>query len=223
MTFDRRRAILEEVKKQFPDYPCFFGFDYLEALGQKIRNNESFVFVDHAYFGRGYEAKNFRVILSDIHQRRVKPRREAKTFAYEPGPWRKGDDIVIFPPSPTIARMFGAENWVEQIKAGLRQHTDRRFVVKHKEAPKPLKFYLQDAHLVVGYGTVACVEAALYGVPVYAGPRCPATPIALTDPSQIESPIYPDREAWFRNLNHSQFHLNESRAGLCRETILGSD
>lgn len=222
MTFDRRQAVLNEIKKQFPDFPCFFGFDYIDSLKERIERDRPFIFADHAYFGRGYEAQNFRVILSDVHQRKLVERPKAKGFCYEGRPWRKGDDILIFPPSPTIAKTFGAENWVEQVKAGLRQFTDRRLVVKHKHAPEPLKHYLKTAHLVVGYGTVATTEAALYGVPVYAGPRCPATPIALTDPSLIESPIYPDREPWFNSLTHSQFHISEIRSGLCRETLLGA-
>lgn len=222
MTFDRRQAVLAEVKKQFPEYACFFGFDYIDALRLAFEKEKPFVFVDHAYFGRGYEAQNFRVILSDIHQRKLVRREKAKGFGYEGRDWRKGDTILIFPPSPTIAALFGAQNWVEQVKAGLRDHTDRRLIVKEKHAPQPLKHYLKTAHAVIGYGTVATVEAALYGVPVFTGPRCPATPIGLRDPALIESPIYPDRGAWFNSLTHSQFHISEIRSGLCRETLLGN-
>lgn len=220
MTFDRRQSVLAEVKKQFPEFSCFFGFDYIDALRGAMEKQKPFIFVDHAYFGRGYEAKNFRVILSDIHQRKLVERPKAKTFVYEGRDWRKGDEILIFPPSQTIAELLGAQNWVEQVKAGLRDHTDRRLVVKQKHTQYPLKHFLKTAHAVIGYGTVATVEAALYGVPVFAGPRCPATPIALRDPALIESPSYPDREPWFKNLTHSQFHISEIRNGLCRETVL---
>lgn len=222
MAHGLRQAVLDEyIRPQFPDYPCFFGFDHIEKLQQAFQSGP-FIFCDHAYLNRGYFNGNFRVIHSDIHQRKLVVRDKAKTFKYEGRPWRKGSDILLFPPSNTITETFGAENWVEETIAEIRKHTDRRIVIKHKQAPKPLKYYLKDAHAVVGYGTVASVEAALYGVPVFAGPRCPATPIAATDLSQIESPLTPDREAWFRSLTWSQFSLDEIRSGLCRETVLGA-
>lgn len=219
MGFALRQQVLAVVKQQFPDLPCFFGFDYIPELQEAIRNGP-FIFVDHAYFGRGYINQNFRVILSDIHQRKLIEKDRAKTFVYEGRDWRKGSDILIFPPSLTIAQTFGADGWVEETKAELRKHTDRRLVVKHKYTPEPLKFYLKTAHAVVGYGTVASVEAALYGVPVFSGPRCPVTPIGQSL-DRIEDPAYPDREPWFRGLTHSQFHITEIQSGLCRETVLG--
>jgi hypothetical protein len=218
MAFALRQQVLAVVKEQFPDFPCFFGFDFIPQLQAAMAG--PFVFVDHAYFGRGYQNQNFRVILSDIHQRKLVERDKPKTFVYEGRDWRTGSDILIFPPSKTIAETFGAERWVEETKTEIRKHTDRRIVVKFKNAPEPLKHYLKTAHAVVGYGTVASVEAALYGVPVFSGPRCPGTPIGLKSLDQIESPSYPDREAWFRSLTHSQFHIDEIRSGLCRETLL---
>jgi hypothetical protein len=161
------------------------------------------------------------VILSDIHQRKLVEREKPKTFVYEGRDWRKGDDVLIFPPSNTIAATFDAQSWVEDTKHELRKFTDRRLIVKYKEAPKPLKEYLKTAHAVVGYGTVASVEAALYGVPVFCGPRCPATPVGLKSLDQIENPAYPDREPWFKSLTWSQFSLSEIQSGLCRRIVLG--
>ena len=222
MSIDRRMEIRAELQKVFPDFPCFFGYDFLPDLKAVIASGKPFIYADHAYFRRGYEHQNFRVLLSDIHQRKLIPRDTAKTFIYEGRDWRKGSDILIFPPSKTIAQTFDADGWVEETKAEIRKHTDRRIVVKFKYTPEPLKHFLKTAHAVIGYGTVATVEAALYGVPVFAGPRCPATPIAATDLSQIESPLTPDREPWFRSLTWSQFHISEIRSGLCRETLLGA-
>lgn len=220
MTIHRRNHVLGFVRQQFPEFPCFFGFDFIPQLQEAFRAGP-FVFVDHAYFGRGYEAQNFRVILSDIHQRKLVKREKPKTFGYKPLEYHGGGDVLIFPPSNTITQTFEAQNWVEETKAEIRKHTDRRIVVKHKEAPEPLKNYLKSAHAVIGYGTVASVEAALQGVPVFHGPRCPVTPIGQ-DLAQIEKPSFPDREAWFTGLTWSQFHLSEIQSGLCRETLLGT-
>lgn len=227
MTFDRRAAILAVVKEQFPEYPCFFGFDFIPALRAQIESGEPFIFTDHAYFGRGYPGGgiegNFRVILSDIHQRKLIQRESPKTFKYEPAEWHKGIHILVFPPSDTITQTFSPHpQWAQNMVRTLKKYTDRPVYIKPKHMRKPLSHYLEHAHAVIGYGTVASVEAAMAGVPVFAGPRCPATPIAESDVSKIEEPIYPDREMWFRNLTHSQFHLDEIRSGLCRETLLGA-
>lgn len=226
MTFDRRSAILAVVKEQFPDYPCFFGFDFIPELKGAFASGKPFIFCDHAYFGRGYPngtiEGNFRVILSDIHQRGLIPRDSPKTFAYEPKEWRKGEHILVFPPSETITKTLDVHHqWAHCMLRTLKKHTARPVYLKPKHSRYPLTHYLEKAHAVIGYGTVATVEAAMYGVPVFAGPKCPATPIAATDLATIDSPIYPDREMWFRNLTHSQFHLDEIRSGLCRRTLLG--
>lgn len=226
MTFDRRKAILAEVKKQFPEYPCFFGFDFIPELKAVMASGAPFIFVDHAYFGRGYEGGgatgNFRVILSDIHQRQVADKGKPKTFEYAPLPWRKGECVLVFPPSQTMVKTFDLHpQWAQNMVKALKQHTARPVYIKPKEARHPLAHYLRDAHAVIGFGTVATVEAAMAGVPVFAGPKCPATPIAELDLTKIDSPIYPDRERWFSSLTHSQFHLEEIKSGLCRETILG--
>lgn len=224
MTFDRRESILAVVKREFPEFPCFFGFDFIPELKRHVEDGIPFVFVDHAYFKRGYEnggaTGNFRVIKSDIHQTKAKnvdyPRMEVPMRE-----WRKGDHILVFPPSLTIAKTFDAKGWVEETISTLRKHTDRKIVVKLKHARHPLSHYLQNCHAVVGYGTVASVEAALLGVPVFSGPHCPATPVGLTDLSRIEDPAYPDRNRWLASLTYSQFHLDEIRSGYCREILNG--
>lgn len=216
MTFDRRTPIRLEVQKWFEE-PVFFGFDYIPELQEAIRNGP-FVFVDHAYFARGYKRGNFRVIRSGIHQTTLKRVSGPKTFTPNFKPWRRGSHILVFPPSLTMQETFGAHKWVEETVAEIRKHTDRKIIVKHKHTVEPLEHYLRDAHCVVGYGTVASVEAAMHGVGVVSGPHCPATPIS-TPIEKIEDPIYPDREAWFNSLTHSQFHVSEITSGLCKEAL----
>jgi hypothetical protein len=109
---------------------------------------------------------------------------------------------------------------MQQTLDELVRHTDRKIIIKQKQMG-PLKDYLKDCHAVVGYGTVATVEAAIAGIPVFSGPFCPATPIGCKDFSKIEEPICPDREEWFNSLTWSQFSLKEIKDGLCRETLFG--
>ena len=219
MTFDRRMKILAVLKKAFPEYPCFMGFDYVPEQKQCITNSVPFIYADHAYFNRGYEAGNFRVILSGIHQKTLKPF-EKPRFRVEGSQWKTGEHILVFPPSRTITQTFDCADWLDETVRVLRKHTDRPIVIKQKQDGE-LKRFLVNAHAAVGYATVASVEAALSGVPVFSGPHCPATPVGLTDLTQIEKPITPDRSQWVATLTYSQFHLSEIENGFCREILLG--
>jgi hypothetical protein len=220
LTFDRRQKVLSVLKKAFPEYPCFMGFDYVPELRACVENKVPFVYADHAYFNRGYEAGNFRVVLSDIHQTKLKDYSKPR-FRVEGMEWRKGDNIVVFPPSATIAQTFvDARTWLQETVDAIRKHTDRPIIIKKKQDGE-LRNYLANAHAAVGYATVASVEAALHGVPVFCGPHCPATPVGLSDLSRIEEPITPDRAPWVSTLTHSQFHLSEIANGFCREILLG--
>lgn len=222
MTFDRRQKVATVLKKAFPDYPCFVGYDYLPQLKAVIASGAPFIYADHAYMDRGYERENFRVILSGVHQTHLKPFAKPKGYQMKAEGWRKGSHILVFPPSKTMAQTFDAQSWADETCRELLKHTDRKVIVKLKNAPQPLQHYLKNCHAVVGYGTVASVEAVLAGVPAFCGRNCPATPVGLQDLSQIESPVYPDREPWFNSLTWSQFKLSEIASGLCRETLLGA-
>jgi hypothetical protein len=201
--------------------PVYFGFEQIPELQKHFAEKTPFIFIDHAYFARGYERGNFRVIRNDIHQRTLKavtkPKGKATCSARD---WKKGIHILVFPPSYSISKTFDTKAWTAETLEELKKHTDRPIVVKKKD-DGPLKKYLHECHAVVGYGTVASVEAAMMGYPVFSGPRCPATPIGLTDLSLIEKPLYPDRGAWFNTLTWSQFHLDEIKSGLVREVLNG--
>jgi hypothetical protein len=220
VSFDRRQQVLRIVRKAFPDYPCFMGFDFIPAIKQQL--GKPFIYVDHAYIDRGYDRENFRVILSDVHQLKLLGREKPKGYQMKARRWKRGEHIVLFPPSHTMGRLFDAQSWAEETSRELMRHTDRKIRVKVKDSLEPLHEYLHNCHAAVGYGTVASVEAALAGIPLFCGPHCPGTPIGLADFSQIESPIYPDREPWFSSLTWSQFTLKEIEAGLCREVVLGA-
>jgi hypothetical protein len=57
------------------------------------------------------------------------------------------------------------------------------------------------------------VEAVLAGVPVFTTNLSAAAPVGLTDLTQIEQPIRPDREPWCHHLAYGQFTHEELRNG----------
>lgn len=129
-------------------------------------------------------------------------------------PWVKaGRHIVIAEPSRTYERFHGIEGWTERTIAALRQVTDRPIVRRDKEMQaskvRTLRQDLAGAHCLVTHGSNAAVEAAIYGCPVFVHEDSAAKHVGLTDLNLIETPIYPDREAWARSLAYGQFSERE--------------
>jgi hypothetical protein len=121
-------------------------------------------------------------------------------------PWRKnGKHIVVAIPTPTYSAFHNIQGWTEQTLATLGTLTDRPLVVRDKETKRPLQFDLDGAHALVSHGSNAATEAAILGTPVYVDPCSAASLVGLTDLSQIERPIYPDRTPWVHSLAYSQF------------------
>ena len=77
----------------------------------------------------------------------------------------------------------------------------------------PLDVALQSAHALVTHSSNVAIEAACLGTPIFVDPASAAAPIGLTDLSMIETPVYPDRQAWLSHLAYSQFSMDEIRDG----------
>jgi hypothetical protein len=183
------------------------GFDQNtdNLVMQCMEEKRDFYFIDHAYFDRGYEAGNFRVIKNAVHQNTVKPAQSQRELK----PWRKGEFIVVIPPTPKIAKVLGADGWVERTVATLKTYTNRKIIVKAKDPIMPLPLYIESALALVSFASVAEVEAAVYGVPVFVSSHSPAAPVGNLDLSRIENPLRPDRRAWLNSLCASQFHMKQ--------------
>lgn len=222
MTFDRRQKVLAVVKKAFPEFPCFFGFDYIPELKACIQSKTPFIFTDHAYFGRGYENGNFRVILNGIHQTKLK-KYQTPRFKMKIPPLRSGREILVFPPSVTISQTFDTGTWVHDTVEELKKHTDRKIIVKKKN-DGDLFEYLKTAHATIGYATVASVESAMCGVPALTNsPNDPCSPIGFRDFHWIHGFAQVDITPWVATLTYSQFHISEIANGFCREVLLGDE
>lgn len=191
--------------------PVYYGFDYLDHLLEKRRLKEPFVFMDHAYFERGYDKGNFRILLNCIHQTEV-----IHDLPYDRAPqihdWRQGGKVYVIPVAPNCAIWHDAGSWTSETVAELRKHTDREIVVKPKNGP-PLLDFLRTAWAVVSHSSVAAVEAAQHGVPVFGPKTSPAHGVGLEDLAKIETPARPTRRDWLKTLSYSQFTLSEIKSG----------
>lgn len=125
-------------------------------------------------------------------------------------PWAKGGrHIVIAAPTPTYEKFHGIETWTDATSRYLSKHSDRQIVIRHKDSSRPLQADLEGAHCLVANGSMAGVEAAILGCPVFDQPENAASLVGLTDLSKIENPVYPDRQPWLNSLAYSQFNEQE--------------
>ena len=94
----------ERVRKQIrADVPVFFGFDQLDNLKLLKAKGEPYLYVDHAYFDRGYERGNFRAVYCNIHQTQEfdLPDDRRKRFGVKLRDWQEWHNgKIVFIPSP---------------------------------------------------------------------------------------------------------------------------
>lgn len=126
-------------------------------------------------------------------------------------PWAKNPNghIVLAAGSPTYERFHGIEGWVNRTIEQLKKCTGREIRISDKESKIPLSDRIAGAHALVSHGSNAAVEAAIMGCPVFVASDSAASLVGLTDLSKIESPVFPDREAWVRSLAYCQFNEKE--------------
>lgn len=193
--------------------PVYFGFDYLSDLLKLRERKEPFVFMDHAYFERGYERQNFRVLLSSVHQTDVIPHLPSdRVPPMEPWREKRGSKVYVIPVAPNLATWHDSHHWTTDTVAELRKHTDREIVVKPKNGT-PLRDLLSSAWAVVSHSSVAGVEAAQHGVPVFGPSSSPAFYVGNQFLDKIETPSFSHRDEWLKTLSYSQFSLSEIRSG----------
>ena len=201
-----------------------WGFDHdsFQRMVECRKEKRPFLFLDHAYFKRGYENGHCRLVINGVHQSELVkvPDDRLKKFGVEVQPWRKGREVLVIVPSENVCRFLGYPlRWAQETANELKKYTDRPIRLKFKGPG--LVGELKDCHAVVSLASVAEVEAAKFGVPVFASKHSPAAPIAEQDFSRIEQPIYPEREMWLRGLAYSTWHISELADGTTRRALEG--
>jgi hypothetical protein len=167
----------------------------------------NFVYCDNGYFDR---ANHFRLIRGNVHLTTLldRPGDRWDRLGIKPRPWRaNGNQIVIIPPSEWYVQLMNCKGWLAYTRNTLEKHTQRPIVVKHGKGG--LEQELQGAWAVVTYGSVAGIEAAILGVPVFSGPICPTLPITAGTLEQIESPTLHERRPWLCSLAYANWRISE--------------
>jgi hypothetical protein len=194
-----------------------------ELIDASLKAKQPWVYLDHGYFHRGHYDGHYRMTLCDFQQRTIieRPADRWERLGVRLKPWRKGKEIIVCPPSDHVCRVFGLDAWERETVRALKEHTDRPIRVRRKTDSRTFLSAISDAHCVVTHNSLAAVEAAVFGVPVFVDKSSAAAPVALTDLTKIETPIYPDREGWACSLAYGQFTRDEMKSGLAWESVNG--
>ena len=223
-----RIAYAEEEPSVLHDIPVVWGVlrQSDRILAQANAQGLYSFYIDHAYFNRGH-GKSYRITRNGYEAGaiRVCPDDRACDLGVELVPWRKsGHEIIICPPTEYFMQAHGCADWLELTLAKLRGVTDRPLIVRVKPQPGqvavPLGQALASAHALVTHSSNVAIEAACLGTPVFVDVASAAAPVGLTDLDQIESPIYPDRDAWLSHLAYNQFSIDEIGDGRAWRMLL---
>jgi hypothetical protein len=206
---------------------ALFGSPSLwQLLMQAQREERTWFYGDHAYFGR----KKFYRITKNAYQHDGYGDRDStrfRAFGRPIQPWRQsGRHVLICPQSETFFGLFGidAQVWLKHILNTLRLYTDRPCRVRWKATKTqvtPIEMDLQDCWAVVTYASASALDALIAGVPVFVlSEFAAAYRMGTADLSRIEDPVYPpDRESFLSTLANNQWTMEEIRSGQAWQTL----
>jgi len=198
-----------------------------EILKECERGEEDYIYCDHSYFDacrsnipEGKLDGYFRLVPNDRYFRHggEMPADRWDALRIRIKPWRKaGKHIVVIPVSKFVAEY----RWLKDTVEELRRYTDRRIIIKPKDADQPFAAVLENAWAVVTLESNSAVQAVIDGIPAFTSTSAAAAPMACQDFSLIENPPLPEREQHLWNLAYGQFNRNEisdgSAAGILKE------
>jgi len=204
-------------------------------LDAAIEKNLNFYYVDHAYFNSGYKdpqwmrvTKNGFVqncLIPNVDETRFKKHFNSKFEDYR---FKGKKNIVVFPPSNTVARIFNQIDWEEKTVETIKKYTDRPIVVRRKSGPimddhlvkivskenytyeETLEETLDNAYCVVAFNSAVALRALEKGIPVICERYCPAFPLSHSF-EQIENLSEKERLPLFASLAWGQFTMGEIR------------
>lgn len=235
------------LKNGLPDADLFIisgilrgtGLVYKECVAQK----RDFLFIDHAYFNKGYEHPTWMRVTKNRHvfgpSLTYSSGSNYDKFKKPSSDWmsNRGNQILVFPPTHAISWLFDADEWEEKTIAEIKKHTDRPIKVRSKpnnpivdtkgnllriESTKdtPLEEDLKNTYAAVIYNSNAAIECLRAGIPVVASENCCAFPVTCTF-DQFESKIAePNRQQLFMDLAQAQFTKLEMTQGIPYQRIL---
>jgi hypothetical protein len=212
------------------------GFVYGPNIRRSKREGAPYIFTDMPYWNRwmgdNRDACHWRIIPNALHCNWIedKPADRFQQLDIKINAWRKsGDHILVCPSSVSMENFHEIVGWTNRTVEQLKRYTDRPIKIRIKPrklnrsgpmvADIPFAEDCKNAWAVVTSFSLAGIEAATLGVPVFCHPEGPCAQLGNTDISNIEDPVLADREGWVNTLAYYQYTEDEIRRGVHRDVI----
>jgi hypothetical protein len=158
--------------------------------------------IDPRYRWRGWKKKGNKLLI-------IVPNRKSCVFyGYEEGKAKDRDNS-----KPT---------WLMNTIETIKKYTDMEIVIREKGSRSARQHHSifdaldEDVFATVAFNSIAALESVIYGIPAFVTVPCAASPLSLTDLSQITTPFYPDESLVQRHcssLAYGQFTGEEIANG----------
>jgi len=168
--------------------------------------------------------------LQNLEPIKERPSDRLSKLGWRPAKFKKGDNILICPPSAKVMKFYGqdVDEWMNYVLSELPKHTDRNIVVRLKpsrrERVSNMSIYdaLQQAHCLVTFNSIAATEALFFGKPAIALAPNAAQALCnnkLSDVEHLNCPSLDEVHAFAAHLSYCQFTPNELRSGYAWDIV----
>jgi hypothetical protein len=224
----------------------FRGVVKRKYIQQHWKDNKDFYYMDTGYFGNFISPGNpngkklfHRIVKNDLQKHwveeypsdrwqeicKIDPRYQWKGWK------KKGRKILIIVPNRKSCVFYGYDNdpyingekpWLLNTIETIKKHTDMEIVIREKGSRSARQHHSifdaldEDIFATVAFNSIAALESVIYGIPSFVTVPCAASPLALTDLSQIEKPFYPVEslvQQQCASLAYGQFTVEEIADG----------
>ena len=215
-----------------------------------IERNEEWWYVDNGYLTQqitrypepkihDYDKTYFRIVKGGLHTLQGKSGSVDRLRVLEnqgidvqfKGWTTNTEHILLCPSSPTVTFFINdmsQEEWEENVRGELRQHTDRP--IKFRNKPRPgnqwwntdIKEDLKGCHCLITNMSLAAVDAVINQVPVLTHRNNVAFKVSIDNIHNInKTPKHPREvvEPWLNMLSHNQFTIPEIEEGLAYKIL----
>lgn len=147
--------------------------------------------------------------------------------------WKKsGKKILLVLPNSKSCNFYNMnkDQWLTKTIDTIKRHSNLPIIMREKASrPERHKYSIydaldQDIFATVCFNSIAAIESIAYGVPAFVAVPCAASPLALMDLTQINTPYYPDEKLIKKHcssLAYGQFTFEEVENGYAWQILQG--
>ena len=199
----------------------------------------SFYNTDSAYFGDSGKHKSLFRLSKNSYQNLTsivpRPLDRLQRLTVDTTAIPQGSSIVLVPPDEKACHRWdlGSQaSWIEETVGRIAQVSSRPVRIRQRPPHRCdrliynsfVDYLREDAFCVVGYSSVALVEAARHSIPVVALGESAVSSLYSQGLDSVEDlqPVDPDHlTAWLAHLSYSQFDRSELLSGFAWAVISG--